>query len=194
VLGEALQWLGDAERIFGALGDPPEQLRTTLVAAHVARDHGERGRAHALYESAATGARALDMAWIELSALGGAALTNGGPDAPSARARWERANVLIGAATPDWWFPGRETVDAVSVQLALSAGHSGAAFDLFARALHRFDAVDPYAGVWLVAECADGLERTGFPAIAVTRRLARERAESLAFAPLVARLAVAALG
>lgn len=192
VLGEALQWLGDAERIFGALGDPPEQLRTTLLAAHVARDHGERGRAHALYESAAAGGRALDVAWVELSALAGAALTNGGPEAPSTRARWERANVIIGASPADWWFPGRETVDALSVHLALGAGHSGAAFDLFARALRRFDAIDPYAGAWLVAECADELERTGFPAIAVTRRLARERAASLAFVPLVARLGGAA--
>src|SRR5690606_30840354 len=45
VLGEAAQWLGDAERIFTAIGDVPEQLRTTLVAANVARDMGERARA-----------------------------------------------------------------------------------------------------------------------------------------------------
>ena len=128
------------------------------------------------------------MSWIELADVAGAALTNGGPDAPTTAARWPRANEVISSAPPDWWFPGRELVDALGIQLAISAGHGGAAFDLFARALRRFDAVDQYAGAWLVAECADGLERSGFPAIATTRRLARERAEALAFAPLVMRL------
>ncbi|MEP7381187.1 MAG: HD domain-containing phosphohydrolase [Gemmatimonadota bacterium] len=188
VFGEAMQWLGDAERIFSALGDPPERLRTTLLAAHVARDLGDRAQAHALYDVATGEARALDLGWIELTALAGAALTNGGPEAASTAARWERANQLIATAAPDWWFPGRELVDALSVHLALSAGHSGAAFDLFARALQRFETVDPYAGAWLVAECADGLERIGFPAIAVTRRIARERAQAHAFLPLLARL------
>jgi len=124
-----------------------------------------------------------------MTALAGAALTNGGPTSPSAQARWQRANELIAAATPDWWFPGRELVDAVALQTALGAGHSGAAFDHFARALRRFEAVDPYAGAWLVAECANGLEQAGLPAIAVTRRLASERAQALAFGPLLDRLA-----
>jgi len=187
--GESTQWLGDAERIFTALGDAPEQMRTTLVAAHAAREQRERQRAHALYDTAAGSARTLDIAWAEMTALAGAALTNGGPTSPSAQARWQRANELIAAATPDWWFPGRELVDAVALQTALGAGHSGAAFDHFARALRRFEAVDPYAGAWLVAECANGLEQAGLPAIAVTRRLASERAQALAFGPLLDRLA-----
>ncbi|HEX4935648.1 MAG TPA: hypothetical protein VFV33_20850, partial [Gemmatimonadaceae bacterium] len=187
---EAAQWLGDAERIFTALGDVSEQVRTTLVAAHAAREQGDRARAHTLYDGAASTARSLDVTWIELTALAGAALTNGGPTATSTRERWERANELIAAAAPEWWFPGRELVDAVAVRMALGAGHSGAAFDQFARALRRFDAVDPYAGAWLVAECADELEQAGLPAIAVTRRLASERAQALAFAPLAERLAL----
>ena len=185
---EAAQWLGDAERIFTALGDVPELLRTVLVAAHVARDHGERARAHALYERAAGEARTLEIAWIELAALAGAVLTNGGPLAPSAWAAWSRANELIASAPGDWWFAGRELVDAVTLQMALGAGHSGAAVDLFARALRRLDAVDPYAGAWLVAECAPALEVAGLPAMRVARRQAADRARTLAFAPLVARL------
>jgi len=189
LFGEAAQWLGDAERICTALGDVPGQLRTSLVAAHLARDHGERERAHLLYDGAAARARELDVNWIELTALAGAALTNGGPDAPETWARWDRASELLAAAQPDWWFPGRELVDGLALQIALGAGHSGAAFDLFARSLRRLDAVDPYAGAWLVAECSDGLERAGLPAIAVTRRLALERAQALDFGALEARLA-----
>jgi tetratricopeptide (TPR) repeat protein len=186
--GEALQWLGDAERIFSALGDPPERARTTLLAAHLAREAGERGRAHALYDTATTEARSLDLAWVELTALAGAALTNGGPEAPGTATRWERANQIIAAAAPDWWFPGREVVDALAVQLALAAGHSGAAFDIFTRAQRRFELIDPYAGAWIVAECADGLEGRGFPAVAIARRIARDRAHAHAFMPLLTRL------
>jgi len=185
---EAAQWLGDAERIFTALGDVPELLHTVLTAAHVARDHGERPRAHALYERAAEEARTLEIAWIELAALAGSVLTNGGPLSPSSWRPWSRANELIASAPPDWWFAGRELVDAVTLQVALGAGHSGAAVDLFARALRRLDAMDPYAGAWLVAECAPTLEVAGLPAVRVARRQAAERARSLAFAPLVARL------
>jgi tetratricopeptide (TPR) repeat protein len=185
---EAAQWLGDAERIFTALGDVPELLHTVLTAAHVARDHGERPRAHALYERAAEEARTLEIAWIELAALAGSVLTNGGPLSPSSWRPWSRANELIASAPPDWWFAGRELVDAVTLQVALGAGHSGAAVGLFARALRRLDAMDPYAGAWLVAECAPTLEVAGLPAVRVARRQAAERARSLAFAPLVARL------
>lgn len=186
--GEAAQWLGDAERIFTAIGDVPESLRTTFVAANVARDMGERSRAHALYNAATSRARTLEVAWLELASLAGAALTNGGPESPSSWKRWERATELMTSAVPEWWFPGREMVDALALQMALASGHTGAAFDLFSRARHRLDAVDPYAGAWLVAECAGVLERAGLPAIDATRRFAAERARTLAFVPLAERL------
>lgn len=186
--GEAAQWMGDAERLFTAIGDIPESLRTTFVAANVARDMGERTRAHALYDSATSAARTLDVAWIELASLAGAALTNGGPEAPSTWKRWERAHELMTSATAEWWFPGREMVDALALQMALSSGHVGAAFDLFTRARQRLDTVDPYAGAWLVAECAAPLQRAGLPAIDATRRVAAERARTLTFAPLAERL------
>ncbi|MDP1857850.1 MAG: diguanylate cyclase [Gemmatimonadaceae bacterium] len=185
---EAAQWLGDADRLFTALGDQPELLRTTLTRAHVARDRGDRVRAFALYDSASADARALEVPWIELTALAGCALSNGGPDAASTRERWARANTLIAGARCDWWFPGREMLDALALQMALSAGHNGVAFDMFARSSRVLDAVEPYAAAWLVAECGDVLDAAGFPAIADARRLATERVSAMHFAPLAPRL------
>ena len=185
---EAAQWLGDADRLFTALGDQPERLRTTLTRAHVARDRGDRVRAFALYDSASADARALEVPWIELTALAGCALSNGGPDAASTRERWARANTLIAGARSDWWFPGREMLDALALQMALSAGHNGVAFDMFARSSRVLDAVEPYAAAWLVAECGDVLGAAGFPAIAEARRLATERVSAMHFAPLAPRL------
>ena len=185
---EAAQWLGDADRLFTALGDQPERLRTILSRAHVAREQGDRVRAFALYDSASTDARALEVPWIELTALAGCALTNGGPEAASTRERWARANTLIAGARADWWFPGREMLDALALQMALSAGHNGMAFDMFARSSRVLDAVEPYAAAWLVAECGDVLDAAGFPAIAEARRLATERVSAMHFAPRAPRL------
>ncbi|MEO6443696.1 MAG: AAA family ATPase, partial [Gemmatimonadaceae bacterium] len=185
---QASRWMRDAERLFASLGDRPERLRTIVSAAHIARDHGDRARAHALYESACDTARALEVPWIELTALAGSALTNGGPDASSARERWQRASELLAGVRADWWFPGRELLDALSLQMALAAGHSGVAFETFTRASHLLERVEPYAAAWLVAECGEELERAGLPAIGETRRLAAQRAAVLHFAPLIPRL------
>ena len=79
-------------------------------------------------------------------------------------------------------------LDALALQMALSAGHNGMAFDMFARSSRVLDAVEPYAAAWLVAECGDVLDAAGFPAIAEARRLATERVVAMLFAPLAPRL------
>jgi hypothetical protein len=157
----------------------------------VARDAGDeagREKAHALYDAASRRAHELEVPWIELAALAGAALTNGGPAAESTRGRWRRANELLATARPDWWFPGRELVDALAVHITLVSGQEGAAFDLFTRSARSLDAVDPFAGAWLVAECGDALRAAGLPSFAAAQRLAAGRASAMGFAPLVARL------
>jgi diguanylate cyclase (GGDEF)-like protein/putative nucleotidyltransferase with HDIG domain len=175
-LDEAGDWIGDAERLFSALHDEPERLRTGLTAAHLARQRADRSTAHALYDGASWRARELDVPWIELTALAGAALTNGGPEAETTRERWRRASELMAAAPPDWWFPGRELVDLLAVRLALVGGHAGVAFDLFARATTQLEATDPHAAVWLAGESGEELQRAGFPASYAARRISAERA------------------
>ncbi|MEO7964979.1 MAG: hypothetical protein ABIT38_13835, partial [Gemmatimonadaceae bacterium] len=187
-LHEAIQWLGDADRLFTALRDEPQRLRTQLARAHVARDEGDRAAAYALYDEASERAHELDVPWIELTALAGAALNNGGPTADSTRARWRRANEILAGARPDWWYPGREMIDALGVRIALNSGHESVAFDLFNNAEQTLDAVDPFASAWLVAECGETLRDAGLPSIATSHRIAAERPTELSFAPLTPRL------
>jgi tetratricopeptide (TPR) repeat protein len=158
---EALQWLGDSERLFTTMADAPDRARTLFTTALVHRMRGDRQEAHALFDTAARHGKSLDLVWLEMAANAGAALSNGGPGADGTRQRWTRVSELVADARPDWWFPGRELVDALSVRMALAAGHAGFAYELFQRSGRRYEAVDPYALLWLVAEAGSALEGAG---------------------------------
>ncbi|MCC6317349.1 MAG: diguanylate cyclase [Gemmatimonadaceae bacterium] len=183
---EARQWLGDAERLFTTMEDEPERIGTLFDGARLLRDGGDRDRAQAQFDAVARRARDLDLAWMELAATAGAALSNGGPTSASTQQRWARTSALVADARPDWWFPGRELVDAFAVRMAIAGGHPNVAQDVFARAVDRLDGLDAYASVWLVTECAPELQRAGLKS--AERRLveAGVRARQLGF-PLLAR-------
>ncbi|HEX5631670.1 MAG TPA: hypothetical protein VFX50_00510, partial [Gemmatimonadales bacterium] len=149
---EGEEWLGDADRLFATLRDEPQRLRTLLSQAHSARLGGERDAAHELYHAAADRARVLEVPWIELTSLAGAILTNGGPASEETGRRWRRAGELIADSRSDWWFPGRELVDAVAIRMALHAGEGDVAAGILAHATRAIDAVDPAAAAWLVAD------------------------------------------
>jgi hypothetical protein len=140
-----------------------------------------------LYDATSERARELDIAWVELTALAGAALNNGGPAADSTRARWRRANEILANARPDWWYPGRELLDALAVQIALGAGHESVAIDLFTNAERTLDTVDPFASAWLVSECGESLREVGLPSRALTRQLPAERSGANVFTSLAPR-------
>jgi hypothetical protein len=156
-------------------------VRTLLDGARALRDAGERERAHAQFDAVARRARELDLAWMELAAISGAALSNGGPASEASRRRWERATELVGDARPEWWFPGRELADAFAVQVALASGHPSVANDIFARAVHRLGALDAYGSLWLVAECAPALTRAGWHSAERALVDATQRARRLGF-------------
>ena len=185
---ESRQWLGDAERLFTTLEDEPGRVVTLLQGARLLRDQGAREEAHRQFAAAARRAKEIDLAWVELAALAGTALSNGGAASEEGQERWQRSSALIADARPDWWFPGRELVDAFAVQVALAGGQSGAAFDLFLRARRRAEELDPWGAAWLVAECAPALETAGIRSLASTRRDAAEQAKRRGFAALAGSL------
>jgi hypothetical protein len=184
---ESRQWFADAERLFTTLEDEPGRVITLLQGARLARDQGAREEAHRQFAAAAR-AKEIDLTWVELAALAGAALSNGGAASEEGQERWQRASALIADARPDWWFPGRELVDAFAVQVALTGGQSGAAFDLFLRARRRSEDLDPWGAAWLVAECAPALETAGIRSLAATRREAAEQVRRRGFAALAGAL------
>ena len=185
---EARQWLGDAERLFTTMEDEPDRLHTLLAGAMVRRYAGERDMAHAQFDAVARRARDLDFAWMELTATAGAALCNGGPGAPSSQKRWERIGELVSDAPADWWFVGREMVDALAVRMALAGGHAGVAHDLFQSAAHRLNATDAFAGTWFVAECGPELQRAGVGSVDRSLSEAADRARRLGFQVLTGAL------
>src|SRR5262249_54345564 len=129
----AADWLGDATRLASTLRDEPGRLAAMLSQAHLLRLQGETAEAVSLYDTTAGRARELGRPATEIAALAGAVLLltsigDGG-------ARWERVSELLAGARPDWWFPGRELVDAVSVRVTLAAGHISVAFELFGQAV-----------------------------------------------------------
>jgi tetratricopeptide (TPR) repeat protein len=185
---EAHQWLGDAERLSTTMEDEPQRVRTLLAGAVALRDAGDRANAMVRFDHAARRARELDIPWIELVAHAGAAMLNGGPDSDTARARWTRTSELVADARPDWWFPGREQVDAFAIRMALAGGHTSVAHDLFLKSSRRLETLDPYGSAWLAAECATELERVGLQTAVAARVAAAERAKSFGFARLAAAL------
>jgi diguanylate cyclase (GGDEF)-like protein/putative nucleotidyltransferase with HDIG domain len=186
---EAHQWFGDAERLSTTMEDEPQRVRTLLSGAVALRDAGDRANAKVRFDHAARRARELDIPWIELVAHAGAASLNGGPESDMTKARWARTSELVSDARPDWWFPGREHVDAFAIRMALTGGHTSVAHDLFIRASRRLETLDPYGSAWLAAECGRELERAGLRTAIAAREAALERATSFGFARLAAALA-----
>jgi diguanylate cyclase (GGDEF)-like protein/putative nucleotidyltransferase with HDIG domain len=180
---EALQWLGDAERLFSTMPDEPDRARTTMATGLVHRMRGDRTQAYALFDLAARRGRELDVPWIELVASAGAALSNGGLGSLETRHRWARVSEMIAESRPDWWFPGRELVDALAVRMALAGGHAGVAYELFQRSGRRYEALDPYALLWLVSEASDDLEAAGLTNAAMGSDVVTRLARKLGFTP-----------
>jgi hypothetical protein len=89
----------------------------------------------------------------------------------------------------DAWFQGREFVDALIIRLQLLDAPRAVPATLD-EALTRIEPHDPFAAIWLAAECVDGAQRQPTlhaSLLEVTRRQAAQ-ARALGYAPLVARL------
>ncbi|MBK6489939.1 MAG: hypothetical protein IPF98_24470 [Gemmatimonadetes bacterium] len=87
------------------------------------------------------------------------------------------------------WYQGRELVEALEVRYLLATDRVSKAADAFDRALAL--TIDAGAALWMVAECAPLLVRSGATQYAATIRTAHERASAFGLRPLAARLAAA---
>jgi hypothetical protein len=71
--------------------------------------------------------------------------------------RWIRANV---ETRPDWWFQGRDLVDALRIRMAAERGDDAHALRLLHDAITIARRHDPYAAAYLVSECAPSFRRS----------------------------------
>jgi hypothetical protein len=82
--------------------------------------------------------------------------------------RWIRANV---ETRPEWWFQGRDLVDALRIRLASERGDDAHAMRLLSEAVTLATRHDMYLAAYLVAECAPSLRGAGAPLLALIDQL-----------------------
>jgi diguanylate cyclase (GGDEF)-like protein/putative nucleotidyltransferase with HDIG domain len=181
--------LDEALHLFTTVRNEPHRLSTLYNLAHLARESGDPEAALSLYEATATLARTLGQPDCEIGALAGAGLVALALDRRAVAERGERNASLLVQNKSDWWFQGRELLEALSVRMAILAGGVATAERQFVTALALAERHDVYGAAWLVAECAPGLAAAGFPAIWETVNRFAHRVEALGFASLSARYA-----
>jgi diguanylate cyclase (GGDEF)-like protein/putative nucleotidyltransferase with HDIG domain len=153
----------DALERFTESSNETDRLSTLFNMAHLAREADDWGTASALYEQVMAIAARIGRPDVELGARAGqalAALAVGARSVAEDAMRWIRANV---ETRPEWWFQGRDLVDALRIRLAAERGDDVHAMRLLADAVSMVGRHDIYLAAHLVAECAPALRGVGVP-------------------------------
>ena len=180
---------GIALSLFDAARSEPLRLAALYNLAHLAREQRDVAAAADLYGMAAALAQGLGRDDVFAGACAGqgmAALASGDRESAT-RARRQAAAALGGRQ--EWWFQGRELLEALVVRLALDGGDARGAARAFAGSHAAAERHDAYAAAWLAAECGPALRLGGdHPAMARCRDFAARHG----YLPLLARLTTSA--
>ena len=153
------QYRGALER-FTQSANESHRLSTLYNMAHLARESEDWATASALYDQVVAVAARIGQPDVELGARAGQALASlavGSRSVADDAMRWIRANV---ETRPDWWFQGRDLVDALRIRMAAERGDDAHALRLLHDAIKIARRHDPYAAAYLVAECAPSFRRS----------------------------------
>lgn len=165
------------------------RLITLYNMANLARESEDWSTASTLYDQVMSVAARIGQPDVELGARAGqalAALAIGSRSIAEEAMRWIRTSV---EPRPDWWFQGRDLIDSLRVRLAAERGDDAHALRLLHEAVAIAGQHDPYAAVYLVAECGPSLRRCGDALLALIDQVLPE-AEAQGFAGVVRRLSV----
>jgi tetratricopeptide (TPR) repeat protein len=182
--GERFEQALDA---FTASANEAHRLGTLYNMAHLARDGEDWATASAIYEQVLTIAGRLGQPDVELGARAGmalAALAVGARSSAEDAMRWIRGNI---ESRPDWWFQGRDLVDALRVRLAAERGDDAHALRLLNEGAELANRHDTYAAGYLIAECGPSLRRCGNALLPLIDQVLPE-VERLGFASVAERL------
>ena len=174
---------------FTESSNEPQRLDTLYNMAHLARERDDWGTASALYEQVVAVAARSGQSDVELGARAGqalAALAVGARAVADEAMRWIRANV---EPRPEWWFQGRDLVDALRIRLAAERGDDAHALRLLHEAVAIAGRYDPYVAAFLVAECAPSLRRSTEALVTLIDQISPE-VEASGFAAVAERLSV----
>jgi tetratricopeptide (TPR) repeat protein len=183
---EARDRFEEARRLFIKLKNELHRVGTVYNMGHLARESGDPTRALELYEEAASSARRLGQLDMEIGALSGAGLAGldlGRRDYAYTAAR--NAETMIGERF-DWWFQGRELVEALSVRVALELGRKDEAEQRFRTAIAHTEPRDARSAAWLAVECAPALIDAGADVWEFVTRFSH-RVDEMAYGGLSAR-------
>jgi diguanylate cyclase (GGDEF)-like protein/putative nucleotidyltransferase with HDIG domain len=188
-LDAAGQWYRKALEQFTESSNDRQRLATLYNMAHLAREADDWSNASALYEQVITIAARIGQPDLELGARAGqalAALAVGARSVAEDAMRWIRTNV---EPRPEWWFQGRDLVDALRIRLAAERGEDAHALRLLYDAVAIAGRYDPYVAAFLVAECAPSLRRSTDALITLIDQISPD-VEALGFAVVAERLSV----
>jgi diguanylate cyclase (GGDEF)-like protein len=188
-LDEANERFEDALERFTESSNEPQRLNTLYNMAQAARERDDWNGASILYEQVVAVAARTGQPDIELGARAGealAALAVGARSAADDAMRWIRAKV---EPRPEWWFQGRDLVDALRIRLAAERGDDAHALRLLQEAVAIAGRYDPYVAAFLVAESAPSLRRSTEALVTLIDQISPE-VDNLGFAAIAERLSV----
>ncbi len=174
---------------FTESSNESHRLATLYNMAHLARESEDWATASALYDQVVAVAARIGQPDVELGARAGqalAALAVGARSVAEDAMRWIRTNV---EPRPEWWFQGRDLVDALRIRLAAERGDDAHALRLLHEAVSIAGRYDPYVAAYLVAECAPSLRRSTDALLVLIDQVTPE-VEALGFAGVAERLSV----
>jgi diguanylate cyclase (GGDEF)-like protein/putative nucleotidyltransferase with HDIG domain len=177
----------EALKGFTESANESHRLATLYNMAHLARETEDWAQASSLYDQVVAVAGRIGQPDVELGARAGqalAALAVGARSVAEDAMKWIRTNV---EPRPDWWFQGRDLVDALRVRLAAERGDDAHALRLLHEAVAIAVQYDPYAAAYLVAECAPSLMRSGDALLTLIDSISPE-VEALGFTGIAERL------
>ena len=177
----------EALQAFEAAQHEPYRLATLLNLAHLARENGHWEKATALYTEVIALAVHTGQPDIELGARAGSALTELALGRTAAATDQARAITARMDGRPDWWFQGREIVEALRVRIAAARRDYTEAVGLLRENVEALRSRDLYAAGWLLGECAQALPPDKVPFSLITE-LSPE-IENRGFAGLALRFA-----
>ncbi len=188
-LDEADGCFSEAMERFALLNNEPHRLAALYNQANLARDRDDRERAMRLYGDAAVVATSMDQLDVELGARAGQGLAFLGLGRlADARACLQSCSMRV-RDRADWWFQGRELLEALAIRIHLELKDVAAARQRFTDALALAEQSDTYGAAWLVAEVAGPLGAVGVPLADQQVERFADLAKGLDYAPLTARYA-----
>ncbi len=179
----------EALHLFSQVRNERHRLAATYNLAHLARERGDAESARDLYDASARLAGELGLPDVELGAVAGMGLASLAAGEGEAARRWSDAADALLSGREEWWFQGRELVEALGARVALVRGDLGEASERFERGLRRAERGDVYGAAWLVADCAAPLANAGYGAVWAVASEYETRVHQLGFVPLSRRYA-----